>query len=107
MLQYNSKTLYVVHYRYYYLWNNHSICWNIEQFYRNNGQKHTEQKNRIISTFISIIGSSLASTDPMDHEINGKQRAQEHNASHPSGVQPNTGGYELTRCLAYDAVARK
>ena len=54
-----------------------------------------------------------ASTDPMDHEyadlheINSKQRAQEHNSSHPSGVQPNTGGYELTRCLAYGAVPHK
>ena len=43
----------------YRLWNNHSICWNNEQIYSNNGRKHWEQKNRIISTFISIIGSSL------------------------------------------------
>ena len=39
-----------------------------------------------------MYASSLTSTDPMDHEyadlheINGKQQAQEHNASHPSGV---------------------
>ena len=48
-------TIYVLHYRYYSLWNNHSICWNNEQLYRNNGRKHREQKNRIISTFINII----------------------------------------------------
>ena len=59
MLQYNNKALYVLHYRYYCPWNSHSICWNNEQIYRNNGQKDWEQKNRIISTFISIIGSSL------------------------------------------------
>ena len=54
-----------------------------------------------------------ASTDPMDHEyadlqeISSKQQAQEHNASYLSGVQPKTGGYELTQCLAYGAVAHK
>ena len=35
------------------------IIWNDEQLCRNNGRKHWEQKNRIISTFISIIDSSL------------------------------------------------
>ena len=35
------------------------ICWNNEKIYRNNGLKHQEQKNRIITNFISIMGSSL------------------------------------------------
>ena len=39
--------------------NNHSIYWNNEQIYRNNGLKHWEQKNRIISYLISITGSSI------------------------------------------------
>ena len=30
-----------------------------EKIYRNNGLKHQEQKNRIITNFISMIGSSL------------------------------------------------
>ena len=56
---YALKSLYVLCYSIYNLWNNHYICWNNGAIYRNNELKHWEQKNRIMSNFISIIGWGL------------------------------------------------
>ena len=58
MLQYNINHCMCCT-SFYNLWNNHHVCWNNDEIYRNNGLKHWEQKNRIIGNFISIIGSSL------------------------------------------------
>ena len=59
IIHYTFKTLSVLHYNFIICGNNQYTCGNNEAIYRNNELKYWEQKNRIISHFISIIGSSL------------------------------------------------